>query len=403
MSTQNEQTNASLSHSQAKREARKKEIAQAKRNALLTKVIIAVIAVVLIGGIGAGIGFSIYKSSQQIKPNSNYSAKLDDHGYVKGVKATDIVTLPAYRDITIPLSEVEFSEEEIQADIDSKCELYPDLHTEESLTAADGDKVNIDYTGVIDDVEFEGGTATDYTITLGSQTFIDTFEEQIEGHHPGETFDVNVTFPDDYSNEALAGKPAVFHVVLNGIYQKAEFTDEFVATNLAAYADTADGYIQYLKDTNYDKNLDAWIENYLTENATISNYPKAFVKQLKCLEKNNKLNEYNTTNQYYEQYYGRAGYSSFAEYVQMSEADYDASLQATCESQAKEDLVYQAIAETEGFAPTTDDFLTYLKGIEEIDEDAYASQIETYGAGYVLQTYLREYAKDIVKNTATVK
>lgn len=403
MSTQSEQTKASQSHSQAKREARKKEIAQAKRNATITKIVIAIIAIVVVAGIGASIGFSIYKSAQQIKPNANYSAKLDDHGYIKGVNASSLVTLPEYRDITIPLSEIEFSEEDIQADIDAKCDLYPDLNKDEALAAADGDKVNVDYTGVMDGVEFEGGSATDYTLTLGSQTFIDTFEEQIEGHHPGETFEVNVTFPEDYSNTDLAGKPAVFTVTLNGIYQKAEFTDEFVATNLAAYADTTDGYIQYLKDTNYDKNLDAWVENYLTENATVSSYPKSYLKQLKCLEKNNKINEYETTNQYYQQYYGRAGYSSLEEYLNMSEAEYDATLQETCEGQAKADLVYQAIAEAEGFVPTTDDFLTYLKGIEDINEDAYAEQIETYGAGYVLQTYLREYAKDIVKDTANVQ
>lgn len=84
-------------------------------------------------------------------------------------------------------------------------------------TAKLGDTVVIDYVGKIDGVAFDGGTAENQTLTLGSGAYIDGFEDQIVGHHPGETFDINVTFPDDYGATDLAGKDAVFTITLDSI------------------------------------------------------------------------------------------------------------------------------------------------------------------------------------------
>lgn len=90
-----------------------------------------------------------------------------------------------------------------------------------SLTIKDGDTVNIDYVGSVDGVEFEGGNTngagTD--LTIGSNTYIDDFEEQLIGHHPGDLVDVTVTFPEDYGQENLNGKEALFKVTINGIYE----------------------------------------------------------------------------------------------------------------------------------------------------------------------------------------
>lgn len=82
-----------------------------------------------------------------------------------------------------------------------------------------GDTVNIDYVGTIDGVEFEGGTDEDFDLTIGSNTFIDGFEEQLIWHRPGDTFDVEVTFPKDYHSADVAGKDAVFKVTINEIVE----------------------------------------------------------------------------------------------------------------------------------------------------------------------------------------
>lgn len=93
--------------------------------------------------------------------------------------------------------------------------------TDTSLTIENGDTVNIDYVGSIDGVEFDSGNTqgqgTD--LTIGSGRYIDDFEEQLIGAHPGDSVEVTVTFPEDYGNEELNGKEAVFDVTINGIYQ----------------------------------------------------------------------------------------------------------------------------------------------------------------------------------------
>lgn len=97
----------------------------------------------------------------------------------------------------------------------------PALSTDTSLTIADGDTVNIDYVGSVDGVEFEGGNTqgkgTD--LTIGSGLYIDDFEEQLIGAHPGDQVDVYATFPEDYGKEDLNGKEALFKVTVNGIYK----------------------------------------------------------------------------------------------------------------------------------------------------------------------------------------
>ena len=94
--------------------------------------------------------------------------------------------------------------------------------TDTSLTVENGDTVNIDYVGSVDGVEFDGGNTqgmgTD--LVIGSGSYIDDFEEQLIGAHPGDTVEVNVTFPDPYENNTdLSGKEAVFTVTVNGIYE----------------------------------------------------------------------------------------------------------------------------------------------------------------------------------------
>ncbi len=95
------------------------------------------------------------------------------------------------------------------------------LDTTEGLVAEDGDTVNIDYVGSIDGVAFDGGSTNGAgaDLVLGSGTYIDGFEEQIVGHSVGETFDIEVTFPENYGSSDLAGQDAVFEITLNGIYK----------------------------------------------------------------------------------------------------------------------------------------------------------------------------------------
>ena len=170
----------------------------------------------------------------------SFSQAYDDNGYLKDVTALDYVTLPDdYADITIDADLGQVTDEDISNYIDQN--VLSNYATDEKVTdraAADGDTVNIDYVGSVDGVEFDGGNTqgNGADLTLGSHSYIDDFEDQIVGHTPGETFDVTVTFPENYGNADLSGKEAVFETTLHYIKESVtpELTDDWVKENLSA-------------------------------------------------------------------------------------------------------------------------------------------------------------------------
>ena len=139
------------------------------------------------------------------------------------------VQLGKYKGIEYKKITAEVEDHEITTELERLQEMNSRLIPVEDRPAKDGDQCNIDFEGFIDGKSFEGGKAEDHTITLGSHAFIPGFEDQIVGHKPGEEFDVNVKFPDDYHSEDVKGKDATFKVKLNEIKEKElpELDDEF--------------------------------------------------------------------------------------------------------------------------------------------------------------------------------
>ena len=134
---------------------------------------------------------------------------------------TAYVTPGAYKDLTVELPHVDpVDDAAVDAEIDNVLDAHKDLVTVERA-AANGDTVNIDYVGSIDGVEFQGGNTegNGADLVIGSHSYIDDFEEQLIGHHPGDSVDVTVTFPEDYGKDELNGKEALFKVTVNGIYK----------------------------------------------------------------------------------------------------------------------------------------------------------------------------------------
>ena len=131
--------------------------------------------------------------------NSTYSDGLDANGYRTGITAQDYVTLPDnVAALPIKKADVTPSDSDVQARIDSLLSQYSTTQAVTDRAAQNGDVVNIDCSGTVDGVAFNGGTYQGYDLTLGSGSFITGFEDQIVGHNTGDTFDVTVTFPDGY-------------------------------------------------------------------------------------------------------------------------------------------------------------------------------------------------------------
>lgn len=159
------------------------------------------------------------------------------------------VTLGQYKGIEVEKKEAEVTEEEVLAKIDKEREQNSRTITVEDRPVQDGDTAVIDFEGFVDGKAFEGGKGENYSLVIGSHSFIDTFEEQLIGKNVGEFVDVNVTFPEQYQAEELAGKPALFRVKINEIKVKElpELDDDF-AQDVSEF-DTLDEYKASIKTT----------------------------------------------------------------------------------------------------------------------------------------------------------
>ena len=139
------------------------------------------------------------------------------------------VKLGEYKGIKMTKVEYNVTAKDVNAELDRMREQASRRVDVEGRAVKDGDIVKLDYSGSVDGVKFDGGTATDQELVIGSNTFIPGFEAQMVGMNIGETKDLNVTFPEQYHSADLAGKAAVFTVTVNGIVEKQlpELNDEF--------------------------------------------------------------------------------------------------------------------------------------------------------------------------------
>lgn len=151
--------------------------------------------------------------------------------YTAMVAVKPEVTLGEYKGVEVEKASEEVTDEEVSAELVRIQNQNSRLLTIEDRGVEDGDQTVIDFKGTIDGVAFEGGESEDYSLTIGSHSFIDTFEEQLIGKQVGETCEVNVTFPTEYHAKELAGKPAVFEVKIKEIKHKElpELNDEFAS------------------------------------------------------------------------------------------------------------------------------------------------------------------------------
>lgn len=186
------------------------------------------------------------------------------------------VTLGEYKGIQVEKKTAEVTEEEVNAEIDRVREQNSRTITIEDRPAKDGDMTVIDFEGFVDGEAFEGGKGTDYPLTLGSHSFIDTFEDQLAGKNIGEEVEVNVTFPEDYHAKELAGKPAMFKVTIKEIKEKElpELDDDFAQDvsefeTVAEYKEDVKKNLLERKEADVKREKEEAVIEKIVENATM--------------------------------------------------------------------------------------------------------------------------------------
>ena len=152
-------------------------------------------------------------------------------------------TLGQYKGVKVDKADVTVTEEDIAAEINKEREKNSRTVEVTDRAVKDGDIATIDFEGFVDGVAFEGGKDSDYPLTIGSHTFIPGFEEELVGAEIGKETDVNVTFPEDYQAEELAGKQAVFKCTVKKLQEKQlpELDDDFVG-EISEESDTVEEY-----------------------------------------------------------------------------------------------------------------------------------------------------------------
>ena len=390
-----------MSASKAKRERAKDEREALKRSARRTRAILIAIPVLIIALIAGYAGRQVYIEKNKTVASTDYSAMLNDDGSIKDVDVTQYVKTFDINDVKIAKSDVEFTDEDMEENIKTQLETFKELSTDAELTVADGDEVNIDYVGTMDGEEFEGGSAQDYDLTIGSNSFIDDFETQLVGTHPGDQVTVDVTFPDPYENNPdYAGKDASFAVTVNGIYQLGEFNNAFVKKNLSEYGNTVKEYKAEIKKTNEESNLAAAVNNYVNDHISADSYPKDYIKHLKSLQMTMDQQEFDYMAQMYAAYGMAFNYTNVMEYKQVSTTEeYEKLLTEAAQDTCLKNMAYQELAAQAGITVTDEDFDAFVEE-NSVDEESQ----ETFGKAYLIQNYiLPEKVRDYLTEHATVE
>lgn len=280
--------------------------------------------------------------------------KIDDKGLsmVATVAVKPEVKLGEYKGITFKKVEYNVKDEDIDSEITRLQERNSRMVEVTDRAVINGDTVEIDYSGSVDGVKFEGGTAEKQTLVIGSNTFIPGFEEQLIGMNIGEDRDINVKFPEEYHAENLKGKDAVFAIKLHGIKKKElpEVNDEFIkdavgAESVEAYKTEVRERLEKQNADRAERELEDEIVKKITETAEVE-IPDALVE--------GQIDRMVQEMSYRLSYQGLK-LEDYLKYLGKSMEDYRKEYKEQAESIVKSQLVIEQIIETEKIEATDAD------------------------------------------------
>ena len=313
-----------------------------------------------------------------------------------GIDVEKCVTLGDYKGVTVEKTIQSVTDEDVQNEIDNALANYP---VEVDQAAKEGDTVNIDYVGKIDGEEFDGGSDQGADLKLGSGKFIDGFEDGLIGARKGETRTLNLTFPEDYTQD-LAGKAVEFTVTVNAVKEPlSEPTDQWVADNIEGYDNLAD-YKAGIRSEQEESNEQtaenqvryaAWTQ--VIDNCTINEYPETLVEVGKKL--------YEQQVETYAKYAGME-LDAYIESSGLTQEEYQSNMEEYGKNVAAQALVCQAICDKEGFPIGDDD---YQKALQDMLTEYGCTEdelIQTYGQDNVEQSIMLNRVSNLILENANV-
>lgn len=328
------------------------------------------------------------------------------------LKATDYkvekyVKLNDYMNMTVELSkDYTVSDADIQSYIEYLMSMYPSYEVSDKKTVESGDVVNIDYVGKIDGEEFSGGSATGQHLEIGSGSFIDGFEDGLIGKTVGETVELNLTFPEDYTNNTdLAGKAVVFTVTINSIDTKKEMvyddlTDEYVSENfgnsgISTVDDLKSQVSSVLENRNHSSKMteiQSGVLQKLLDECEVT-LPDGLLDQ--------RVTEYKERVNNAVEKSGK----SFEDYMGMSEDDFNNQVSDYIEESLKQELILEAVVKDMNLSVSQKKFEefvdSYVSSYNIADRDTFYK--EYGGEDYIRLSYAENQALSKIMESVKTK
>lgn len=360
------------------------------------------LAVILVLSMLSGCGSDSDNGGTEEGNVSEESAgQSSDWIYVSDLKVEDYVTLGEYKNLSVTVSALqEVTEEEVQS---QTLQVYQSSVTAENggvtdRAVATGDTVIMDYEGKKDGVAFDGGTAQGADLTIGSGRFIDGFEDGLIGVMPGETVDLNLTFPESYQNADLAGAKVVFTVTVHYIIP-TQMQDEVVAGFGYEDYQTVEEMTQYVREyleqqaqNTYEQNIQGALLNALMENASYTELPQVFVEQYE--------QQATESMQLSAASYGMDAETLVYYFYGMDMATYAAEY---ADAAAKQVLAVQAVAQKENLELSEENLDERIAALAEENGWASAEEFQNqFGRGMIEETIMIEDVVAFLKASATV-
>ena len=300
------------------------------------------------------------------------------------------VTLGEYKGLEVEVAQQKVTDEMIDARIAQDQEKVSRTVEVEDRPVQNGDTVNLNYAGTADGVAFEGGTAENQTLTIGSNQFIPGFEEQMIGMNIGEEKDLNVKFPEQYHAENLAGKDAVFHVKVNSIQttEKPALDDDFAAdvSEFNTFAEYRENIVKELTKQVEESNANA-IENAVMEKAVANaqmDVPAAMIDdQVDYMIQDMEMN----------MRYQGLKMEDFLKYTGQTLDAMKQSYRGEAERRVRTELVMEAIRKAEGVEPTEEEIEAEIKRQAE----SMGRDVEDF------KKTLTDSQKDYLKDNAEIR
>ena len=341
------------------------------------------------------------KAADSAESDSDKESTGTVSGDTRLVSVDDVskyVTIGQYKGLSLDKSVEAVTDDMVDGRIKEELQNKAEEVTEGSVQ--NGDVVTINYVGTKDGVVFDGGTANNYELTIGSGTFIDGFEDGIIGMKKGQTKDLDLTFPEEYSSEELAGQEVVFKVTLQSFKRAPELTDDWAAKNTDCK--TAEEYRKEIRTTLEDEAKTS-AQNTLRETAWNTVLSASEVKEYPQDDLDTAKTEFKTL---YENY-AKQGDMTLEDFVKaqgISMDDFEEQSSQYAEYKVKQNLIVQGIMDAENMTLEDEKSLSIQDElIKAYNVKDLAALVDKYGQAAVDESIGLLRVEDFILDNATVE